>query len=497
MANIVKGGTSRIFISEGGAGPNHPYVYHYQLSAGQAAQPFGDVTQTEEPSATAYNEFDVIDETRGATERATLPLTGRYRMSERSELLRLAEQKCTLDLAVHFGICQDPSAQDSYEKILQFENGYLTNWSADNLGALTSGDKNPSNETSDLSARRKYEILPVGASEKAGSIVTNEILWGWVCDALSCGNCGATSDGAKKIMGVTKAAGGSPTTPADLVYTLDGGITWYAHDIDCFAITQDVESGVCSGNYVVVVSSAGGGLGYTTKASIDGVTDPTFTKVTTGFVGKPYCIDAIGTTCWIGGEGGYIYKTDDPTAGVTVMDAGVATVAALKSVEVFSQDLIVLAGSRAVVYTLNGTDFQKCSDTPGPIAQVLALLVHSEKLWFVGMSDGRLYYTTDYGVTWVRITGFAGDGTGSITALGKSTNNVLWMARQTAATKGLVYKSINGGKTWIAVPEKAGSFPACDKINAFAVTVANANYYCAMGLADNASDGIVVVGQNA
>jgi hypothetical protein len=72
-----------------------------------------------------------------------------------------------------------------------------------------------------------------------------------------------------------------------------------------------------------------------------------------------------------------------------------------------------------------------------------------------------------------------------------------FLAHRTSATKGRLYRTFDGGYTWVSTPEKSGSFPAMDYMNAIATCSYDANLVVGFGLADDASDGYIVLGQAA
>lgn len=489
---------TRVFIIPGRARGDHKPVYESCVRMQGVSQGFGDVERVECPDPSAYGEFVEVAQIVGATERPKATLEGRYAMDVKSALLEYARLGCEVDVQLHIGTCEDPSDSNSFKKAIVLEGARLTNFSTDELGALTSGDNKVVNEKSDISARDLYELLPVSYGVKAASIVTNEAIDVAICDTKSCGECTTESDGCKKIFVLTKAAGGSPSTPADIVFSLDKGITWYAHDIDSLGAAIEPDELDCVGNYLVVVSFSDGALHYVLKSALNGITDPTFTKITTGIVagGKPYAIKGVGSKAFIVGAGGYIYETEDPTAGVTVLDAGSATVNDLKAVDAISRDMAVAVGNNgAIVYTLNGSTWAPAAATPvGVGINLLTVAVKSEDEWWVGTSNGKLFYTLDKGNTWTEKS-FSGGGTGSVLSLVLCGNSEMWMAHQTAATKGRILRSYDGGYSWVVTPEGTGSLPLNDKIDALAVCESDPNFVVGVGLADDAADGFIVVGQ--
>jgi len=493
----AKTANSRVFVIEGRARGDHRPNYESCLRMMGVSQGFGDIERIENPDPYKYDSFEEIGEVRGATERATTSLEGRYAMSLKSTLLELARQGCAVDIQLHLGRCTDPSDFNTFEKALVLEKAALTNFSTDELGALASGDNATVNESADISAKEMYEILPVSFGEKAGTIVTNELVDVTICDTASCGDCEEESDGCEKIFAISKAAGGSPSTQADVVFSLDKGVTWYAHDIESLGVAEDPDGIDCLGSYIVVVSNASASLHYALKEEFDGVTDPDFTEVTTGFVvgGEPNAIFSIGSRAYIVGDNGYIYYTEDATAGVTVLDAGTLTSSVLNDVHAISEDFAVAVGNSGVVlYTENGETFALATAPVGVGVNLNCVFVKNESEWWVGTDAGSLFYTLDGGSTWTT-KAFPGSGAGEVRDIEFSTDSVAWLAHDTATPAGRILRSYNGGYSWQIAPERAGAtLPANDVVNALAVCDEDANFVVGVGLADDASDGYIAVG---
>jgi len=274
-------------------------------------------------------------------------------------------------------------------------------------------------------------------------------------------------------------------------------VTWYAHDIDTLTSVQDPSGVGCIGTYLVVISNGAGSLSYALLSEFDGTSDPAFTEVTTGFVagGEPNDISVVGTTAFIVGDGGYVYKTTDPTGGVSVSDAGVAVTDNLLAVDALSTTFAVAVGQNgAIVKTEDGAIWAEV--TPrivGAGIHLNTVSVKSEKEWLIGTSGGDLYHTTDGGVTFTLKT-FSGSGTGSVEAVLHVTDSVVFMSHQTAGTAGRLFRSYNGGNSWILLPEGSANLPANDSLNALAGCSEDPNFIVAGGLADDASDGILLTG---
>ena len=493
----AKTGLSRVFFIESRARGDHAPTYQSCLRMTGLSWGQGDITKIECPSDTAFDEFVEIGKIKGAKDRATTSLEGRYPLEVKSEILRLVRKECSIDVQLNLGDCTDPRQFTKFKKKLIFEEVDFTNFTTEDLGALASGDRAAVNETGEISAKDVYEVVPLSFAERAGALVTNEVLDVVICDQRSCGECEEESDGCSKIFAITKAAGGSPGTPADIVFSLDGGATWHAYDIDSLGVAEDPDELDCLGSYIVVVSEDSCSLHYALKSEFNGLVAPDFTEVATGFVagGCPMAIKGVGNYAFIVGGSGYVYGTGDPTAGVTVLDAGVATPNDLYAVDAIDAYFAVAVGENSTILkTENGITWSAVVPPTGIAINYNTVAMKSETEWWIGASNGNLYATYDGGLTWV-IQGFPGSGSGSVLSIVFATDSVVYLSHQTAATKGRILRSYDGGYQWVVLPESSGTIPTNDKINALAACELDPNMVVGVGLADTTTDGIIVVGE--
>lgn len=490
---------SRVFLIEGRARPDHRPTYESCMRAGAVDQSFGEITSIECPDPSAYGRFVEVGTIQGAMERATTDLMGRYAMDLASTMLALARQRCAFDVQVHMGACRDPSDFNSFDKILVFENAQATNWGTNELGTLSSDGDAAVDETTSISAEEVYEILQLTMTSRASGILTNEVLDVVRCDTQSCGDCDIESNGCQNFYAITKAAGGSPSTPADLVHTIDGGTNWYADDIDSLGAAEDPSAVGCVGDYVVVVSNASGSLHYAEKAYVDDVDyDETWTENATGFVvtGEPNDCwrSPTGLDLFICGDAGYIYKCEDPTVGVTVLDAGSATTQDLNAIHTIGDELVVAVGDAGtVVYATDGASFQATNANPTWVGNdLLCVWAKSETQWFVGVDDGRLMWTNDSGDNWETLE----DVGTAVYDIAFATDSVGYLASVNTEPLGQIRRTYDGGYSWNVLPEGVATIPANDRINAVAACPFDANIVVGVGLADDGADGFIVVGED-
>lgn len=494
----LKTSQARVFIIEWRARIDRTPDYRSCYKMGGLSKTYGDVTTIEMPSESSYDGFYEAGEIRGTAERATASLIGRYARKLRSDLIKLGEIGCSFDVQLHLGACQAPDDFDTFDKALVFEDVLIPDISTDDLGALESGERAVVNETASISAKSFFEILPLSFGPKAASIVTNEVIDVAICDTKSCGECESPSDGCQRIYAITKAAGGSPSTPADVVFSIDGGSNWYAHDIDTLGAAEEPSALDCLKGYLIVVSNETDSLHYVDLDDLNEYTDPAFTEVTTGFVaaGSPNDIYSVGSLAFVVGDAGYVYKLENASSGVSVLDAGSATTNDLLRVHAIDQETAIAVGENgAIVYTTNGTEWSASPASPvGFGVHLMAGVIVTDTVWVVGANNGNIYYTTNGGNTWT--TGsFTGSGAGVVYDIMPATDSIWYMAHATATPLGRILRSYNAGATWVVCPEGSGTLTANDRVNRLAPCEFDANMVVGVGLADDGSDGFITVGQ--
>lgn len=491
--------SSRAFLLSGRAKGNIKPQYSSYLKATGPSKKYGDITKVEMPDPSESGKFIEAGSIKGSSDRVTFSLVGRYALSLRSQMLALADQGCPFDVQIHFGQCSDPSAFNTFQKALIFESVEASTWSTEDIGALASDENAKVDETLEVSAKKFYEVTPLSFATRADSIITNEVVGVIFGDKSACGTCGDSGTGYNKIFAVTLAAGGSPSTPADIIYSLDAGATWLAADVDGAGATENPTGLARIGDYLVVITNLAattGTLYYALISDFVNGYDPTFTKITTGFVsqGRPNAIVSLGRQAFIVADFGYIYYTEDPANGVTVLDAGSATISKLNAVSAVSVDTALAVGNDgAIVYTLNGTTWTLSPTSCAGIGTHLnACYMKSASEWWVGDSTGKLYYTTNAGISWTQKV-LPGTAPSAIKDIKFATDSVVFVAA-TVSSKGRIFRSFDGGYSFIACPESGGALPNSQRYNSIAVSSYNPNLVVAGGLGAT-TDGTLVLGQ--
>lgn len=492
-------GLSRVFLIPFRAGPARAPEYHSCLRAQAVSQSFGEVTDIECPDPTRPGKYVKIGQFQTGEERATITLEGRYAIDVRSRLLQLAKQGCAVDVQVHFGDCEDLSDHNAFKKVLYLQDALLSAYNTEDLGSLASSDTAQVNESVDISARDIFDIVAMTFGAKGGDLVTTEVIDVAVCDEVACGSCGDPSSGCLKAFALTIKAGGSPGTPADVVYTVDGGLTWFAHDIDSLLASDNPNAVACLKGFLVIVSEDSGSAHYADLDEFDALgTDPDFTEVTTGFQvgGPPTCIVSDGSKGFIGGEGGHIYQMQTPANGVTVIEDGTLTSSTLHAIDALGDTFVVAVGNDGVIlWSADGVSFSILTTSPvGVGVDILAVAIKSKTEWWVGTDAGRLYFTQDAGQHWTE-KAFPGSGAGSVEDIVIQSDSIMYLAHATTGpADGHILASYNGGYDFVVLPVGTGLIPTNDKINALAICESDPGLLIAGGLGANGTDGILIVG---
>jgi hypothetical protein len=493
MADVAKAGETRVWLFEDGYGPGKGKEYFGNARIGDPTFGFGDIERIEVPSESRFNEFDQIDSIQGAKERPTSSVIARYPRKDISTLLKIGRKRCRSGVQVHIGKCANPQDYDAnWDKILNFTDVKYSSYSMEGAGALSSDEQAAVNETGEFSADDMYEIKPLTFAEKCASEIAREITKVVVCDSIECGDCDEPSDGCQKVFGLQVGTGATPGTLPSVVYSNDGYDTCATLEISTMTSTETPQDGACVGGDLIVISDGSGGIHINDLDDILAGTD-NWVEASAGFVGgsDPVAVATAGAqNTWLGAEGGYVYFTADPRAGVSVQDAGVATASDLAAGHAFDKLNVVFVGAtNAVIYTNNGGVTWASVTGPAVGVNLTAVAMYSEISWLVGDANGDLWRTADTGATWTEIT--LPVTPTLVEDIKFFDEAIAYLAVTIAGPAGNMLRSTDGGSSWYVLPERSGSIPANDTINSVAVCD-DPNVVYGGGLADDGSDGIVV-----
>jgi len=222
--------------------------------------------------------------------------------------------------------------------------------------------------------------------------------------------------------------------------------------------------------------------------------------VITGMVvgAGPTCIVSVGTVAWMGALSGRIYRTDNPANGVTVMENGSLTISALRDITAYSEAFVVAVGDTAtILYTEDGQNFQQCLTPPvgiGVRINAVAISPKNKNEWWIGTAGGQLWYSTNKGKNWTQKR-FDGDNAGQVRAIHFANDSIMYFSHDTAAPRGRIFASFNGGRDFQLMPMGSAVMPLADRFTVLAPCHVDPELVVAAGLHDNGTDGIAVLGK--
>lgn len=415
----------------------------------------------------------------------------------------LGQLNCNFNAYQNVGKCVDPSdfLAGWTDYVLIYSRALVTN---KDLGTRTAWDSD--DQIEDSLETMLASIYPIGAlsfGEKAAAQVDREVVDIVYGSNLQCGECGDSDDGTNRIYAVTKSSGaGSPGLPAEVIYTVDGGLTFQETSITGIGASADPVAVDVVGNKLVVVVNSENAY-YWAELSTVGVPG-TFTKVTTGFVTNknPNDIYVAGPReVYIVGNGGYVYKATDITAGVTVINDGSATTNNLLRVDGIDNTIVATGASSTVIYSNNrGATFATVSNSPSAIStDITAVEVLDDRRWLVGTGLGRIVTTVNGAESaWVEKS-FDGAGSGTIKDIVAATDEVIYFSISTLTPTARLFATWNGGADWTRLKPRILNWPVFTHANRLAVPTVNdpttaSNNIAVAGLSGGGTDGVIYLG---
>jgi hypothetical protein len=494
----------RAFIQFGGPKPGNQVRYagqdsQYMVIQGVSAPESGGLDPIWVPDPERIGGYRLVARSISPADLAEMTLVMREKHG--SIPRQLFKQKCAFNAYEVVGTCKSLSdfIAGWSDYVMIYSMGIVTDKDMGDRMSFDSDDVIEDSMTVQLA-----DLYPIGGLSFGEGGATEVDLA--VIDVVyggkeQCGECGPENDGAKWIYAVTWASGGSPALNAELLYSLDGGATWTGTAITGFGVGEDPVAIEVVGNYVLVVGN--GAYYYAELNSYTGVPGA-FTKVSTGFVAlhEPTDVYVVSPReIWFCGRGGYIYKSTNLAAGVSVVNAGQATSENLRRIHGRDDTIITVGENQAIVRSTNrGATWAIVPSLPGIATDDFqAVAVIDAYRYWVGSEQGEIYYTLTAAESWTELT-FPEAGTGEVTDIVFATDEVGYFAHATTAPLGQLYTTWNGGEDWTKNAPRILNLTvlAADEYTRIAVprntSDIAANNIVLGGLAGDGSDGILAVG---
>lgn len=411
---------------------------------------------------------------------------------------------CLITTHLTTGRCKDPSSLNrgykSYVYILA--NGEVTDRSLGDPFTME-GDDALMAELG-VTTAVQYGVGPLSLQEQAAAEVNAEVLDITYAPPNGCDGCGA---GTNWIYAISRPIGGSPNFQAEVIYSVNGGASWTNVNITGLGASVAPTAVDVMGDYLVVLVNASNALYWTTIDPDTGIPGTTWTSVTAGFVASAAPRDMVvlsPSEAIIVGDGGYIYRTTDPTAGVSVLTAGTVTTASLRRVHGTDEALLAVGASGAILASLDGgaSWYVPQAATPSSGTYTAVAVKDADHWWIAGGSGaagaGRVWYTVNGGKSWVEHSTAVGVASATeVQDIVFPTDHVGYVLYTVAGPEGRLATTLDAGDTWVTGAQRVlGTFPTFDRGNRIATPVSgaaqtDANYIAIGGLAGDGSEGVI------
>lgn len=346
-----------------------------------------------------------------------------------------------------------------------------------------------------------YAALATATASELATTLTTGVTYG---NSIICGNCGVPNDGTYLKYWCAASTTTSPGGKPGIFYQL-GTATPVFQSVTAAASQENFNFIGVVGPYLVVGSLTAGGAGiggyyYSTigKTGVPG----TWTKVVTGFQSNKEPTDMLvmsPTEIYFSANGGYIYKSTNITAGVSINNAGATTTNNLSRIRGNRNIFVATGASGTIIYSANsGQSWAATAATPAwgtPTVQAVDV-VGGNVIW-VGSNSGRVFASQDGGNTWTETT-FDSSSSGEVTDIYFVDAYEAYFLHNTSGNVGRIFRSYNGGNTWwnqSPAIESLGSYNALKRIAAPTVgntTLRNNNVILAGN--DTAAKGLLLSG---
>lgn len=505
---IIKTTHKRNFLQFGGARPNNPIVYagqngQYAAITGVGAPELGGVDPIRVQDPRRPGRYRVVGKSFSPADLATATLTLKERKGSIPK--QLSKINCSFNAYEVSGACKDLS------NFLIGWTDYVLVYSGAVVTDKNLGDRSPFDSDDPIEDELSLvltDIYPVGAlsfGDNAQPQVDREVVDVVYGSILQCGDCGVPDDGSSRIYAITRPSGaGSPGLPAEVVYSLDGGVTWNEASITGIAINEVAIGIDVVGDKLVIVSRDAGPAGGYYWATLSTLGVPgAFTKVTSGFVAGKYPNDIyVGSPreVYFAADGGYIYKATDVTVGVTPISAATATTDHLIRISGQDETIVAVGASMAIVKSVNrGLTFAITTTAPVAASSASAVAVLGQLRYWVGTLSGRVFYTINGGETWVETT-FSGSGSGTVRDIVFATDDVGYFSHDTSVPTGRIFATWNGGADWTLAAPRILNLPTINRATRLGVprdvdSGVAANNLAVGGLSGGGTDGVLLLAQ--
>lgn len=483
MANeSFKAGEGALWVQPNG--PNSAPQYLGCHSLADIAEPKGDITLLFCPDEAATGKFKVS----GSWQSAAGPITTTITTKVNAVADYLESLACAVPIYLTKQKCGRRDVFGNYSRIYVIDGAVITNATLSAMLAMSPDDEGESMQAFDISGQALLRYWQVKALRQSTTDTEGQLAVAFLKEDQCASACGsAVASCAVGFVG-GKTVVGSAANQAEVLKTTDGGGTWAAASAKpfsggyaiaallYFAITGTLKR-LLAGNGTTQASNPAQ-IAYSDDSGT------TWTQVNVGSTNAQYFLSARSLfklnqyNIWAVTSSGYIYQSQDGGVSWTTRDAGIAASAANLWAVSFADALHGAASGASNTILKTSDAGVTWSVVTGPSAEAANIgqvvdMVDTNVVW-VGYSDGKLYYTSNFQdttPTWtLRSLGITATSVKDIQFINSLTGYVV---ANVSGPIGHLLRTFDGGYTWedITTPTNVGlnSIEVCSVNSAFAV----------------------------
>lgn len=405
----------------------------------------------------------------------------------------LANVNCPFNIYEVRGRCDDLS--DFYrggESSMWIYSGMQVSENID-LGTRTAQDSDdPQVLSVPLRGDAIYQVGALSFGEEAAAEVVVEVIDAVYGSTITCGDCGIPNNGSQVIYAITRANVGSPSAPGQIVYTVNGGVTWVTAAITGIGATAEPRYIGLAGS-VLFVGTDATSLWYSPINKQTGA-PTTWTSVTLPVAMNDAEVITPSNIVFVANSG-QVYRTSDITIAPTLLASTGA--GNLNRVHALEQTIVAVGANGAVAVSVNNGLSWALAVAPVAAALVAVQVVAPREFWVLSTAN-ILYRTINSGATWTTIA-FPGSGTGTGRDLVFASREVAYLSHDNSNTAFLAI-TMDGGGSWASQTTtwRVVNWPTFRRAARIAVPCSgnptvDVNSVTLAGLATSGTDGLLLV----
>lgn len=495
--NLLKQSSFRIFVQEDGGSPSNEFFFHGDASLGGLGEGQGDITPIFAPSPYQRGQWIVVGYTRGEKSLPTTDFTARMVNTLRQVWWRLKEMGCPVHIHALIGKCESPDDFNEWISKIILKLTFLTDINFPGMNPLSGGDEAVGDITGSLTMLGMSRFLPLVFSEVAETTILANVVDGVFGGNVNCGSCGPIDDGSRMFYALASANTGSPGLSAQVVYTLDGFSTFTSRDVSSLA-GQTATAILKMGKYIVVFSAASNSHHIISQQNLHLGFTNRWVNVSGGYVALKTVNDVYqlsSNRAIIAANGGYLYLVRNPASAVVVISDGSETAQNLVAVDGKGSTVVAVGNSGALLLSISkGDSFaSKAVKVNGATISknFTAVGVIDPYKWFLGCSDGTVYFTEDQGDSYTLFSDLPNDIV-SIQSIYFVDELVGYMTARHVDGTATVFRTDTVGNIWSEDAPYVNSIPAATRFNVAVPQGYNKLVLCGV---DASNDGILALGQ--